>query len=320
MTPSSDAKQTGTTPLRSTATKPSKSASPRSPWQEAPHRRHQSPGRPRPSLSSTPGTCRSSSDPAHVAFQAARIPFLLGLIPSPAGRGAATAATSRGGSTPSAPGASGLTATAAHNVKRSAGRAASQPARPPLSQRSHLTAASRSATALHAAPPADPRALFAVDAPSFTAASRTTDPVTSRGPSHRPPAAHIRTPVNASHLNTTSGTANHPLAPPNRSDVAVSQRPDGAGQESQSRPSRAKTKHGKDAGRSRSSATGPTEDAARRRFAAVEGVAGSTERTHPVAPHLRLSPVASAGTSRGVPASPSHPTRPAREAGRKEEN
>ncbi|MCW2989234.1 MAG: hypothetical protein JWM24_2172 [Solirubrobacterales bacterium] len=51
----------------------------------------------------------------------------------------------------------------------------------------------------------------------------------------------------------------------------------------------------------------------------AQAVRGRSTHLHTTA-HLRLSPLASTGTSRGVPASPSHPIWPAREAGLKEEN
>jgi hypothetical protein len=97
--------------------------------------------------------------------------------PATPSRAAVTAVTSHGGASPQgAASPCGLTADPAHNPPRSAGRAAPLPARPPLSSRSRP---SRPSPRSRQPRPADPPALFAVDAPSLAAASRRTDPVTS---------------------------------------------------------------------------------------------------------------------------------------------
>ncbi len=57
----------------------------------------------------------------------------------------------------------------------------------------------------------------------------------------------------------------------------------GSGPVTQARSSRAKTKHGKDAGSRNGSAIAATEDAARRWFAAARTESGSTERTQTAA-------------------------------------
>ncbi len=245
--------------------------------------------------------------------------------PAPAspkpGRGHRRDESRRCAATPS--NASGLTAVPAHNPPRSAGRAAPSPARPPLSLRSRLTGASRPATALDAARPADLPAPLSASRIAG-AARQAIRALRDGGLCDTAPAADIRTPANVSHLTTAPGAANHPLSlvPPNLSAVAVSQWPDGFDPEGQACSSRAKGKTGKDAGSANSSAIRATEDTASRRLAAARVASGLTERTHPATTTLRPSPVASAGTtSREVPAlHATHNARPAREAGRKEEN
>ena len=68
----------------------------------------------------------------------------------------------------------------------------------------------------------------------------------------------------------------------------------------------------------RSGATDPRRCEARPALAARAARGRSTHL--PTVTHLRPAPLAAAGASRGAPAGPSHPTRPAREAGSKEEN
>jgi len=79
--------------------------------------------------------------------------------------------------------------------------------------------------------------------------------------------------------NSSSSTANFRIISASPNSV---KRSNGFDQLSQARSGRAKTKHGQDAGRSHSGAMGPTEDAARRRFAAARTEPGSTDRTRAI--------------------------------------
>ena len=107
--------------------------------------------------------------------------------------------------------------------------------------------------------------------------------------------------------------------------ISAVKRSTGFGQVRQVRSSRAKTKHGQDAGRSHSGAMGPTEDAAGRRFAAVRTASGSTDRTQSIrqgpqerqgASMTALAGVSPQSLSVAVGAPDSRPRAPMASAGR----
>ena len=216
------------------------------PWLEAPR----SPTSDRSLGSDTrrrerPGPSGDLSLAGGIRPRAARRRSAASCTTSSSGRGAVTRQGAASAASPQ-----GLTATAAHNVSRSAGRAPHPRAIAPRPTR-------------HAARPADLPARAAT--PSHNRdAPRTTAKAQSRH--HLPP-------------DFTAAPDSAPLA-----GVGLDRHPDkrgqGSGPEDQARRSRAKGKAGKDAGSANSSAIRATEDTASRSLAAVRAESGPTERTH----------------------------------------
>lgn len=186
-----------------------------------------------------------------------------------------------------------------------------------------LCASALAATAAHAAPlsaasgkaqPADVTASFAVNAPHSTGPTRMSDCFSSLHPELHPAVA-----ADASHFAGASGTTTNPSSSLTRTVYAVS-REGAPGQAGQGRREDGERTHFECVTES----PGPRTP----RCAAPGASSLLTGHLPPISAqtfrsttHLRPSQLASAGTCRGVPAAnATNNTRPAREAGLKEEN